>query len=467
MNKRLLLHTLAAFCAALVIVFAQIYSEDRDVPASDSLAYLSVALDIHDKGVFTDGLFAGRAIHTGPRGEGLFFAPLYPYFLSRIMATDSSFYETADCLVRSRNEDKPNCPLYLDTVILWQGLIAGIGLFLVWMSGLILTGNRFSVAWGAMALAAAAQCYAYYAGLILTENLTFPLFTAFCLFLAVGVSRRRAGMVFMAGLAIGAATLARPVFPYLVYVLFAAGIVWFFIRERTRRWLMLCLCLIAGFATAVSPWVWRNGTATGQYQISEGYAPFILIQRVAYNRMTAKEFGVSFVYGLPDFGDLLAERLFPKEDFRRFDYQEPDGFYLAGNSTLRTELTQKAGGWDRLLGYLLRHEILAHPVKHTLVTLSLAWRGMWVSKYWGLVAIPVFLIMSIILWRRGAYPFLIYSFPAWFMLGFHAFTSVNVVRYNLLLVPCLSIAAAWGIGMIAAMVYNRFRNLQPLHPDQP
>lgn len=461
------IHVMAALFVVLAIVFAQLRFEDREVPTSDSLAYLSVALDIHDKGIFTDGIFAGHAIHTGPHGEGMFFAPLYPYFLSRIMAMDTGFYETASCLVAARNQDTPNCPLHLDTVVLWQGLIAGIGLFLVWMSGAALTNNRMSVAWGALALAAMAQCYAYYAGLILTENLTFPFFTAFCLFLAVGVSRRHLGMVFMAGLTLGAATLARPVFPYLAYVLFAAGILWFFIREGSRRWLMLCLCLIAGFAAAVSPWVWRNGMATGHYQISGGYAPFILIQRVAYNRMTLREFGASFVYGLPDFGDRLAEKLFPREDFRRFDYQEPDGFYLAGNTTLRDDLTQKAGGWDHLLSYLLRHEILAHPVKHTLVTLSLAWRGMWVSKYWGLITIPIFVIMSIIWWRRRAYSFLIFSFPAWFMLGFHAFTSVNVVRYNLLLVPCLSIAAAWGIGIMVTMVYNRFRNPQSIHSDQP
>jgi len=264
--------------------------------------------------------------------------------------------------------------------------------------------------------------------------------------------------MFAAGIALGLAALAWPSFPYLVYMIATIGIIWAIVQRHDLRGPSLILLLVVGYAITVAPWMIRNGIKLNSYAISEGYAPFILAQRVAYNDMTPKELGISFLYGLPDFGDTISKKVFARDDYKRLDYAEPKGFYLWGNTVLRDRMTKEAGGKDKLLGYLIRHEILAHPVKHVLVTLSLAWRGMWVSMYWGLIAIPIFMVLAWTALRARHWTFLIYSFPAWFMLGFNAFTSVNVVRYNLTLVPCLAIAVACGIVLMVEKFKRKNRH---------
>ena len=44
-------------------------------------------------------------------------------------------------------------------------------------------------------------------------------------------------------------------------------------------------------------------------------------------------------------------------------------------------------GWGReqVLPHLLVNEILSQPFKHIMVTAALAWRGMFIAKYWGIV----------------------------------------------------------------------------------
>ena len=179
------------------------------------------------------------------------------------------------------------------------------------------------------------------------------------------------------------------------------------------------------------------------YTISKGYGPFILKQRLSYNDMNMREWRASFVYGLPDFGDSLAKDLFPIEDYARFDYSNPDGFYMMASAALSKEATNGETPEKDELSTLFKRQIFGNLFQHTIVTLSLAWRGMWISKYWGLIAIPLFLGVFAYALRTGWAAFLALSLPPWFMLGLHAFTSVNVPRYNLILIPCLAIAVAF------------------------
>ena len=444
-----------AVLISILIISYQLSSQSVTPPHSDALAYLNIALDIHDTGTFTDGDFNGVANKAGPNDEGMFFSPLYPFFLSLIMKFDTDFYQMSTCLTENISLDKI-CDVHIGGLIIAQGIIAIVSLLLVWTSALIVTGKK-SIAWVSMIFASLAECYSYYAALALNENLVFPLFTLFCLLLVLGFKKRKWQIIFLAGIVLGLTALTRPSFPYVAYtscfiaILLAA---WIMLRGlKNYNTPALLMIFFMGYVVSVTPWIIRNGITLGEYAISSGYAPFILVQRAAYNEMTGKEFAASFVYGLPDFGDTLAKKLFHEENYKRFRYSEPSGFYRQGNGEFKENAIREAGGDENLLKYLLETSIFGNAIKHILVTFSLVWSGMWVSKYWGLITIPIFLaVLGKSIYNKN-YNLLIYALPAWFMLGFNAFTSVNVVRYNLILIPCLAIAA----GTFVIFAFDAFK----------
>lgn len=430
-----------ALLVSIILVSFQTFYYPSDLSVGDSYAYMSVAKDIVDTGIFTDGRFKDNAYIEGENGQGMFFAPLYPLLIAGTMMLDSVFYDTVSCHLTSHNIEK--CSDYMGIFRFIQVALASLSVFLIWFSGWFLS-KKYVIAWLAMGIALLAESYAYYTAQVMTENLVFPLFTMVCLSFASAFKQKQMWLWFVSGLLLGLLALTRPSFVYLFYasipIIFIIGI---YQRELSlKHKISLPFLLIVGYLLTAGPWIIRNGINLGEYAISKGYASYILVQRISYNDMSWKEWGVSFVYGLPDFGDSLARRMFEPKNYERFDYQNPEGFYRIGNNELRKDTLEKAGGIENHLSYLIKNNIIGNIYKHVMVTLSLAWRGMWVSKYWGLISIPIFIGVFIWALRKEWWEFIIFSVSPWFMLGFHAFTSVNVVRYNLILIPCLAIAMA-------------------------
>ncbi len=450
-------HSFLAALAALIIVFLQMLTIMPDFNLGDSFAYLSVAKNLADTGIFTDGNYAAQAAVTGAQGQGMFFAPLYPALLALIMKLDPGFYAAAACHLAKGGAE---CTQGFGALALVHGVLAALSAYLVWLAAWVISGRR-RVAWLAMALSLMAEAYAYYTGQIMTENIVFPLFTLTTLLFAVAYKKRQSRYWLLTGLAYGALALARPSFVYLFYASVMVCVVILIGTKplKLHRKMFFLLALLTGYTAVAGPWVIRNGMELGQYAISKGYASYILAQRVAYNAMTPEEWEASFIYSLPDFGDSLAEEIFPPEDYERLDYSNPEGFYVMGNGAFMEETKKKAGGKQHHLAYLIKTEILGNIVQHVKVTFSLVWRGMWVSKYWGLVAIPVFFgvfVHAARHWREERWSaFLLFSMPPWFMLGFHAFTSVNVVRYNLILIPSLALAVAFTLAAVSDKIRKK------------
>ena len=111
----------------------------------------------------------------------------------------------------------------------------------------------------------------------------------------------------------------------------------------------------------------------------------------------------------------------------------------------------------------MREGILLHPFWHALTTLSLAWRGLWIGRYWG-IGMVLLAPFGLAAARRAGRltPLLLYAAPAWIMLLVHAGASVNQERYNLALMLGGAIAAAWGILSLAARRMPALRRLPGL-----
>jgi hypothetical protein len=112
---------------------------------------------------------------------------------------------------------------------------------------------------------------------------------------------------------------------------------------------------------------------------------------------------------------------------------------------------------DAVLPYLLQTEILANPVKHALVTLPLAWRAVFVSKYCGIAGLICFCVVLVRHLRMREYAFLVASLPVWFMVFFHAFVSVSIPRYNLALIPLYAYALAFCAQAMAGRIAARWK----------
>lgn len=427
-------------------------------PAADEARYTGLAHSLHNYSIF--GPFRGA--EQTPRPD-LTYAPLYPAFVAGIMALDPGLAAELDCYLNNNTDlatiKAAGCRPHYGSIIVVQMLLAAVTLVLVWVTARIVTHSE-AAAWLAFGLALLTGRHGFYANHFLTENLVLPLFAAAGLALVVAWRDKRPAAFVIAGLILGLAALARPIFLQLTLViavlLLGLGL-WYWYRGRHiasdqaprpaggRRLVLGSFLLALTCLVTISPWVLRNLEQFDRPVLTEGYGGNILAQRVAYNRMSWGEFGVAFLYWLPDFGDTLAATLFPERLYQRLTFDHPDSFYRLGNETLIRETRLAAGGEDKQVRYLLKTHVIGDPVKHTGVTLALAWRGMFIAKYWGLVTILFFIPVFIFACRRGWSEMILLALPPWFMVGLHAFLSVSVQRYNLILIPCLATATAWGL----------------------
>ena len=151
--------------------------------------------------------------------------------------------------------------------------------------------------------------------------------------------------------------------------------------------------------------------------------------------MTWREFCISFIYWLPWPGEALVKKLFHEAEYRRLSFDAPDSFYVSGISKHKQALRQRFADEADRMHYLLHEGIIGDFCKHTLVSVALAYRGIWIVKYWTLL-LSLHSFISCTAACFGAGPrLLIFALPAIFMLGLHAFVSVNVHRYNIILMP--------------------------------
>ena len=415
----------------------------------DQTFYLGIAYDLRATGRFTDGFVFAKSDAQQPRPPGMRFAPLYPNLIAATAAWDASFANAIACIVGSAGRE-PACGTSA-SLIRWLQFMMLVAFYVLvwWIAGEVLATPR--AGWVALALALmAAPILLRFVNLVMTEITALLLLTS-----AIGaaVAARRGPPVpwlLVAGGCLGLTALTRPAFLYLA---FASVLVGLALVLRQKRWQKLShlLAFAAGIATAVVPWVARNAVVFGRPALTYGYDSHTLAQRVAYDQMTWKEYGLFYVCGLPD-GVGLAKRLFGPDACSRFSWNlaENRSYYTIGNGALMEETVAAAGGWQHHLSYLVQNYILASPLKHLLVTVPFALQGAWVNHYWGLVLGIVSAILTIRALCAGNMGLLIVTLPGWFMLLFHAGVAINQVRYNLILILPYAIAGAWLIEEVFA-----------------
>ena len=450
-------HAFACLILSLVMFLPRVAHAPPIVPYADSVAYLSVAADLHDTGIYADGNFRHLSAVTGKQGQGMFFGPLYPSFLAILMHFDPGLRDMGACVEHGTMQTDVNCPIDYSLVLPVQGVIVCVTYWLLWLAGFALTRRKL-VGWMTFALGVPIVAYIYFGTIIMTEVLTFPLFTASVICAALAWRRQSWKPMAAAGVCWGLLSLNRPSYPYGLYVtvLIALPVVLYRWRRGNRAAASMVLALVCGYLLTAGPWMARNAVTFGAVGLSRGYDGYILAQRLAYNDMTAKEWGASFVYVIPHLGRLdWVQNLVDPIHAVRFDYDNPDGFYYKGNHVIEPESLKAAGSHAAQTSYLIHHYLLARPVKHVLVTFAMAWGGMWFAQNWMLFMLPLYVAAMVRAARRRDWTLFVFSWPGWIMLGFNAFTSVNITRYNFVLLPCIAVGAAMTIAAMLDWAWAR------------
>ena len=406
----------------------------------DQAFYIGIADDLLADATFTNGFTYQPDAIDQPATPGMRFTPLYPALVAVAATIDPGFHSAMTCLVQGRGQN-PDCHRDATAIRIAQFLMLALFYWLLWwIARRVLPGER--AGWIALGIALlTAPDMLNYVNYVMTETTALTLATAATAAGVRAITRpdQRLRWCILAGVLAGLAALTRPAFLYLFVI--SGGVALIGLSRRRENTLPAALFLLAG-AVVIAPWIARNGIVMGNPALTAGYGPHVLNERIAFDQMTWHEYALSFLCWLPD-GRGMGSLLVGPGACARFQLDlGPTTFYGIGNGALMQQSLAASGGWAHMTGYLIRTYIIPHPVKHALVTVSLALRGLWLSHYWGFVLAPTCAVVTVKAWRRRDMPFLAASLPAWFMLLFAAAISVNQTRYNLMLILPFALSGA-------------------------
>ena len=252
----------------------------------DQSFYLTIAYDLNHHGVFSNGVFDNVDSTVAMPPPGMFFGPLYPWLSLRVMKIDARFAKAVDCGVEANHGARPGteCEIYVQPMHIIHALLLALGVLAIaraaevifarcvvfWLAGVLATG----------ALLADADLFSF----LMTESMTFSLYTLMMLAMALGWTTSKRRYFVLAGLGLGLLCLAR--FSFLVLALMIRANC-FLTRVsspvRTRMGRDRMLAFAVAFLVVVVPWATRNAISVGKFALTEEYGSVALIERFAYD----------------------------------------------------------------------------------------------------------------------------------------------------------------------------------------
>jgi hypothetical protein len=420
----------------------------------DQSFYITVAYDLVHHGVFSNGVFDKVDSTREAPPPGRFFAPLYPAVVAALMKFDPRFGRAADCSVESSAGSRgAECEVYARPAHVVNAVFLTIGVVAVALAAELIIGGAVAF-WLAGVLATAALLPdADLFSFVMTESATFGLYSLALLVFVWGLKSPGLGRFLLAGALLGLLVLTRTSYVVLFFVVPPLIIV------ATRRSGWKAITYAAGFviacAAVITPWMTRNAAVVGHWGLTEEYGSATLIERFAFNDMSAHEFFLSFAYCLPAVGPPVVEATFGKQAMERFVYYTPKSFFHVGRG-IRDKLVEAYGRLDPLIGGIVRHEMQKNWWRHLLVSVPLGWCGMWVGGALGLLLIPAFFAGALMMQGQKLKLLLAYSAPAFSMLVLHALIANHYTRYNLILIGPL---AAGATSLVLAIFARRRQTL--------
>jgi 4-amino-4-deoxy-L-arabinose transferase-like glycosyltransferase len=435
-----------ALVAVAVLAAAILSRPARPLSDFDQLFYVTIAYDLDRYGVFSNSIFDNVDSTVQAPPAGMFFGPVYPALVLAAMKIDHRFADAARCSVEAINEhrDETTCEPYATPMRIIHALLLALGVLAIAIAGELMFRSR-TIFWlaGALAtigLAAEADIFAF----IMTEAVTFAIYSLCLLGIVLAWTTGRLRHFVLAGGLIGLLCLTRPSFLVLMPLVAGLSLLHGYRlcdppRPFTGR---RVLGLVLAFAAVLGAWGARNAISVGKFGLTEEYGSAVLIERFAYNDMTAHEFLLAFPYCVPGLGDLAFDKIYGTDSMHRFVFHTRDSFFHVGRDR-RDALVAEHGRLDPLIGGIFREEMRANWWRHLLVAIPLAWCGIWAGGVVSLVLLPLFGWACLRAWRQSQPLLLLYAAPAITMLGLHAAVANHYTRYNLILIGPFALGTAW------------------------
>src|SRR6266566_4400584 len=339
--------------AAFVTFAAAITSQPpKGLSDFDQSFYLTIAYDIDRYGVFSNGMFDNTDSTREAPPAGMFFVPGYPLLVLAAMKIDSRFAKAVACSVEA-NHNKRNvaeCEVYATPMHIIHAFLLGLGVLAVALSAELIFGSA-RVFWiaGVLAigsLSAKADLFSY----TMTESMTVSLYSIFALFAVKAWRSSRIRYFALAGIFLGLLCLTRAPFIVLIPIMLLLVLLngrWLANKSMRSAW-----SHILAFATAclivVGPWMARNHFSVEKWGLTEEYGSATLIERFAYNDMTAWEFMLAFPYCMPGIGDIAFDQVDGNDSMHRFLYRTHGSFFQVGRDH-RDTLVKQYGRLDPLI----------------------------------------------------------------------------------------------------------------------
>jgi hypothetical protein len=412
----------------------------------DQSFYLTIAYDLDHHGVFSNGVFDEVNSATAAPPPGMFFGPLYPWLVLAATKVDPRFARAVDCSVEANHKirDGAECEVYARPMHLMHAALLALGVTAVALAAEVMFASA-AVFWLAGILATVALIPdADLFSFVMTESVTFCLYSLMMLAMVLALTSPQPRYAVLAGVALGLLCLVRPSFLALalvVPVLIGVGARFVASRPLRAAWTAV-LAFAVSFLVVVGPWVARNKIMIGKFALTEEYGSAALIERFAFDDMSAREFVLALPYCLPVIGEPLVDRVFGPQAMERFVYYTPKSFFHVGRLN-RDKLVEAHGRLDPLIGEVIRNELRERWWRYLLVSVPLAWCGMWVGGLAGLVLVPLFAWACVEAVRRSQPLLLLYAAPALVMLALHATVANQYTRYNLILIGPFAAGTAW------------------------
>jgi hypothetical protein len=411
----------------------------------DQSFYITIAYDLLHHGVFSNGVFDNVDSTQAVPPPGRFFGPGYPAVVAALVKLDPRFARAVDCMVENNAGRRPasECEAYARPVRIAHAAFLTIGVLAVALAAELILGLPLAFWFAAVLATAALLPDADLFSFVMTESLTFCLYSLTALALIRSVKAPGVGRFVVAGALLGLLVLTRTAYVTLAFVVPLLILVSFRRGERVAGRTAACLAaFVLACAAVVGPWMVRNAVSIGHWGLTEEYGSATLIERFAFNDMTAREFLLAFPYCLPAIGPPLVDAASGQGAMDRFVYYTPKSFFHAGRLA-RDKLVEAHGRLDPLIGGLVRKEMHDNWWRHLLVSVPLGWCGMWVGGALGLLLVPLFVAAAMLARGMPHRLLLLYSAPAVAMLGLHGLIANQYTRYNLILIGPLAVAGAW------------------------
>jgi 4-amino-4-deoxy-L-arabinose transferase-like glycosyltransferase len=412
----------------------------------DQSFYLTIAYDLNRHGVFSNGRFDAVDSTSVKPPPGMFFGPLYPSLVAGVMKLDRRFAESVNCAVENNEGKRPgsDCEIYVVPMHLVHALLLALGVASIgWAAFLIFSSTR--VFWLAGILATAAlltetELFSF----LMTESLSFSLYSVAALSILLGVKSGSRVTLLVSGLLTGLLCLARPSFLVLVPFFAVVLLLGRYIHVKPDRisWAARSAAFLAGAALIMTPWLIRNYVSIGKLGLTEEYGSVALVERFAFNDMTPREYALAFPYCVPILGAALVDRLSGNSPMARFQWDAEGSFFKVGRAR-RLELVAAHGRLDTVMRGIITDEMKEKGFRHLLVSLPLAWCGMWAGGPLALLLVPLFW-WALYRAEDGERRLLaLYSCGGFVMLALHGLVANHYTRYNLILIGPFAAAGAW------------------------